>query len=106
MVVELEPPEPLPENVAANEVSDLAELPRVAEGELHTGRNNIELAEDVPPAGGVIFWITELPSSNVADSVTVSEIAVVGRTATPDAVTDARDDAEREAEASEEMAEP
>ena len=96
----------LPENVAANEVSDLAELPRVAEGELHTGRNNIELAEDVPPAGGVIFWITELPSSNVADSVTVSEIAVVGRTATPDAVTDARDDAEREAEASEEMAEP
>ncbi|HZK31669.1 MAG TPA: hypothetical protein VFC72_02005, partial [Corynebacterium sp.] len=89
----------LPEGGDPATVSDLTELPRVAEGELHTGRNNLDLAEDTRPAGGVIFWITELPGEDDDDAVIISEISVVGRGATPETLEDARESAEREAEA-------
>lgn len=68
----------VPEGTDPNQVADLSGLRRVASGELRSGLTSIDVEESPQAAGGLILWFTELPPEG--DSVSVEEIAVVGRT--------------------------
>nr|WP_244429054.1 murein biosynthesis integral membrane protein MurJ [Corynebacterium halotolerans] len=65
----------LPAGTAPADVTDPAELPRLAQGTFHSGRNSIELV-DAPLSGGLLLWISELPENG--QSVTVAEITPIG----------------------------